>query len=172
MFTPELLIRDVATAESLGVATYPSAQELFTFVEGSLMVEGVATPINQWDCNIDNVINPDDFAFGSALRRRGVAGAIRPVTGTFNADFADLTLFNAFKNGTVSTLVLLFQSPTIIEGALKYEAEFTIEVVFDGETPKVEGPDEVRQPMPWTAVVPVAGGEAVSFRLRTTDTTV
>lgn len=172
MFTPDLLIRDVTTAESLGVASYPSAQELFTFVEGSLTVEAVATPINSFDATVDNVLNTEDFAFGSALRRRGVAGAIRPITGTLNADFSDLTLFNLFKNGTVSTLVLLFQSPTVIEAALKYEVEITIECVFDGETPKVEGPDEVRQPLPFTAVVPVGGGEAISLRLRTTDVAV
>jgi hypothetical protein len=171
-YTPELLIRDVTTAQTLGTATYPSAQELFTFVEGSLTIEGVATPVNEFDLTVDNMLNSEDFAFGSSLRRRGVAAAIRPITGSLNADFPDLVDFNLFKNGTVSTLVLLFQSPTIIEAALKYEVEFTVEVVFDGDTPKVEGPDEVRQPLRYTGVVPTAGGEAISVRLRTTDTTV
>lgn len=171
MFSPELLIRDVDTSQTLGVATYASAQELFSFVEGAVVIGGVSTPVRQAEVTIDNATNDDDFSFGSALRRSGRAAALRPVTGSFDADFVDLVAFNRFKNGTEATLSLLFAG-SIIEAALRYEVEITASIRTDGETPKIDGPDETRQPLRFTAEVPLAGGEAITLRYRTTDVAV
>lgn len=171
MFSPDIIIRDVDMGQALGVASYPATQELFTFVEGALTIGAVSTPVKAFDLTVDNTVNDDDFAFGSSLRRAGRAGAIRPVTGTCDADFEDLVAFNRFKNGTEATLVALFQG-SIIEGALKFEVEITATVRTDGETPKISGPDETRQPLQFTAEVPTAGGEAITLRYRTTDTAV
>jgi hypothetical protein len=170
-FEPELIIRDLSTAQSLGVASYPSTLELFSFVEaGTVTIGGTATPVNEFELTVDNRLNPDDFAFGSALRRDVPEPALREVTGTFNADFTDFTAFNRFVNGTIATLVLKFTG-SIIEGALNYEVEFTVNIRTDGETPKVDGPDETRQPLRWMALAPAAG-EPITMRLRTTDTAV
>jgi hypothetical protein len=167
-YSAEIAIRDVTTAQTLGTATYATGQELFSFVEGSVTI-GTATPVNQAEVTIDNRLNLDDFAFGSSLRRAVPEPALRDVTGTLNADFVDLDDFNRFKDGTIATLVLLFQG-SIIEAALRFEVEFTVNIRSDGDTPKVEGPEEARQPIRWKAVA--GAGEPITLRYRTTDTTV
>lgn len=170
-FEPELIIRDVDTAQTLGTASYPSTLELFSFVEaGTLTIGGTQTPVNAFELTVDNKLNTDDYAFGSGFRRDVPEPALRDVTGTMNADFTDLTAFNRFKNGTIATLILKFTG-SIIEAALAYEVEFTLNIRTDGETPKVDGPDETRQPLAFMALAPAAG-EPITMRLRTTDVTV
>jgi hypothetical protein len=171
MFTPNIIIRDVDTAQTLGVASYPATQELFTFVEGALTIGGTVTPVKTFNLTVDRETDSDDFAFGSGLRRPGRANAIAKVTGDCDADFVDLVAFNRFKNATDATLVLLFQA-SIIEGALRYEVEITANVLSEGDTPKIEGPEESRMPIRFVAEVPTAGGEAITLKYRTTDTAV
>lgn len=167
-FEPEIIIRDLDTAQTLGVATYPSGMELFSFVEGSITVGGVATAINQCEFTVDNALNTDDFAFGSPLRRAVPEPAIRPILGSVDADFVDLVAFNRFKNNTEAAIVLLFEGSTI-EGALKYKVEITMPSCFTlGDTPKVEGVEEARQPLRFQAFAPAAG-EPITLVYRTTD---
>lgn len=165
----ELLPRDVTTAEALATASYPTGLEGFTFVEGSLTVEGNSVGVRSFDLTVDNRLNADDFAFGSALRRDVPEPALREVTGNFDLDFDSLDEWNLYANATVSTLVLLFEGSTI-EGALKYGVQITAECVFNGTDPTTDGPEESRLPMPFKIYDPEGATEPIELRYRTTDT--
>lgn len=159
--------RDETTAQALAVASYLDS-DVFTFVDGSLTIEGTPVPIKEFSLELDNGFEAD-HAFGSALSREPEEPAIRTITGNLDADFDGLTQYNLFTAGTVSTLVAKFESG-IIEDAFKFTLQVTAEVMFDGETPEVSGPTEIRLPLPYKVVAPAAG-EPIEVLYRTSDTT-
>ncbi len=169
MLTLGIIGRDETTAQSLAAASYATGIELFTFVEGSLTIGGSSTPVRAATISGDNRLPDDDFALGSALMREPLEPALREITGDLNADFTDLTAYNRFINGTEASLVLDFTG-SVIEGALNFGVQLTTNVRFDGETPNVENPQEIRLPLQFKTIAPAAG-DPISIRYRTTDTT-
>jgi hypothetical protein len=163
-----ILGRDLDTSQTLETPVYPSGQELFSFVEGSLTVGGSSVPVREFAISGDNRLPDDDYAFGSALRRDVPEPALRQITGTFNADFDGLTEFNRFKNGTEAQLLLRFEA-SVIEASYRYTVQITANVRYDGEAPKVSGPEETRQPIAFAVTAP-ATGEPIEILYRTTDT--
>ena len=163
-----VLGQDLATAQALGTASYPSNQELFSFIEGTLTIAGGTVNVREFAMLVDNRLT-DDFIFGSGQTREPTEPALRQVSGTFNADFVGLTEFNRFKNGTEAELNLIFDTGTVIEGALTYKAEITANVRYDGETPSIDGPEAVNLPVAYTVTAPGAG-EPVTLDYQTTDT--
>lgn len=155
------------TATGLVAATYPSTLELFSFVEGSVTIGGTTTPVRSASFDLDNRLNTDDYAFGSALRRDVPEPALREATGAFDADFADLVAYNRFVNGTMASMVLLFTG-SIIETAIAYKLSLTANIRTDGTTPTVGGPDEIRQPLTYKVMAPAAA-EPVTMVWTTTD---
>jgi hypothetical protein len=168
MLTLGILARDETTAQSLATASYAAGIELFTFVEGSLTIAAGSTPVRSATISGDNGLPDDDFALGSNLMREPLEPALRTITGELDADFSDLTAYNRFVNGTEATLVLDFTG-SLIEGSLNYGVQVTANVRFDGTTPTVENPQEIRQPLPFKVIAPAAG-DPISIRYRTIDT--
>lgn len=161
--------QEESTAQALATASYATAIEVFSFVEGTLTVGGAATPIKSVMVDVDNALADNDHALGSQLMREPLEPAIRNILGDFDADFVDLTAYNRFVNGTEATLVLLFQG-SIIETTLRFQTEVTANVRFDGKTPVVSSPQEVRlSTMPFKVIAPTAG-EPITAVYRTTDT--
>lgn len=161
--------QDESTAQSLATASYATGIELFSFIEGSLTIAAVATPVKSAMIGVDNALPDDDYALGSALMREPLEPALRNATGDLDADFTDLTAYNRFINGTEATLDLLFVGSTI-EGALKYQVDVAANVRFDGKTPVVSNPQEIRlSSMPFKVIAPAAG-EPITAVYRTTDT--
>src|SRR6266540_754771 len=168
--TLNMVGKDVDTAQTLGTASYASGLDTFTFVEGSLTVAAGAVDIKSITLSGDNQLATDDYAFGSSQMRQPVTPARRPVTGSFDADFTSLTLFNHIAAHDEVALDLKFASAGFIEGAFKYQLEITGTVQIDADTPKASGPEEIRQPIGFTLVQPAAGGEPLTMAYQTTDT--
>lgn len=139
------------TATALAVASYPTANKPYTFVQGTVTVGGVATSVKSLNVKGSNTLADDRFFMGSVLRKRPEENALRDITGQFEAEFDGLTAYNRFKNGTESEVVLLFEGG-IIEDALTYQCKITMNVRFDGETPKVSGPEIVQEPLPFKVI--------------------
>lgn len=166
--------RDLDTGQALGTASYATDPELFAFTEGALTVGTtggtVTVTAKNWTLDVDNSLSTDDYTLGSALVREAVEPAMRKVTGTIDADFADLVEFTRFKDGTEATLVMKFETSTVIEAALKPYVKVTANIRYDGDTPSVGGPEQVRQPIKYAVTTP-STGEALTIAYQTTDAT-
>lgn len=156
------------TATALAVASYPTGNKPYTFVQGSLTVAGSAADVKSLSIKGSNNLTDDRYFLGAVTRKRPEENALREYTGTFEAEFSGLTQYNRFVAGTEAALVLLFQGATI-SGTYKYECKITMNVRFDGETPKVGGPEIVQAPMPFKVIND--GTTSIKFEYQTTDTT-
>ena len=167
-----LIGQNMVTSYGLATASgaYASTPELFSFVEGTVSLDGTAIPVRDVSMSINNQLPTDDYVLGSALMRQPTEPALREVTGTMDADFTSLTEFNRFKNGTEATLTALFQTTTAIEAALYPKVLVTANVRYDGETPKVGGVEQTRQPIAYTVTAPAGGGAPVSIAYQSVDT--
>jgi len=157
---------DETTATALAAKSYPTGLELLTFVGSSLSIGGSAVDVANFNVAGDNVLKVDRGKLGQATRTKAMEGAVRPYTGTADLSFAGFTAYNRFVNRTEAEIVALFEGSTI-SNSYKHQLKITANVVFNGETPTIGGPDEIRQAMPFEVVDPGAGGISVLYR--TTD---
>lgn len=162
-----LVARGEDLAAGLATATYP-ASDLVSFVEGVLTLGGVEIPVTQCTWTLENTLATDRWQLGSALRRNPERSGFRNLTGSFEADF-DLALYNRYVSGETAELKLKFAGATIT-GTYKYETEVKAQVRFDGDTPTVGGPEEIRETVNFKGMPVTGDADALSIRYRTTDT--
>lgn len=158
---------DEDTSTGLAVASYPAGLNVLTFAQGTLTVGGTPLEVKSASVQGSNTVAEDRYFLGSALRKQPLEIGMREYTGTVEPEFADLTAYNRFVNGTEADLVLAFVGGTIT-GAFKYQTVLTAHVRFDGETPNVGGPDIVANPLPYKVVDD--GVTSIKVEYQTTDT--
>jgi hypothetical protein len=167
----DLVAEDEDTSTSLATASYPSGLSLLTGVEGSLTIGGSAVPVRSATLRAAHVLKADRHNIGSALTAVPLEAGFREYTVDIDAEFASLTQYNRFTGGTEAALVLAFTGATITTG-YTFLAEFTTHVRFDGETPQVSGPEEIRQPLRCKLLANTADPDsAISLLYRTSDAT-
>jgi hypothetical protein len=164
-----VLGRDEDTVTALATASYPTGNKPLRFVEGTVTIAGTATDVKSANIQGANNLSDDRYFLGSALRKQPLENALREYTGTFETEFADLTQYNRFVNGTEAAVVLLFQGSTI-STTYKYETKITMNVRFDGETPNLGGPEIVMQNVPFKVIND--GTTSIKVEYQTTDATV
>jgi len=172
--TVSFIGRELLVGETAHDDAFPSDLQLLTFVHGSLSIAGDEVAVSSVDATLDNGLEADRRRLGSKLRRNPQRTAFRDFTGSFEADFEDLTLYNRYRNGDEATLVLEFEGPEIPDNAGEfYTLTITANVRFDGETPTVDGPDEIRQSMSFKAMPTEADGDEGALKVEyvTTDAT-
>lgn len=134
---------------ALATAVYDAELEPFVFTEATLTVAGSAVPVKNFELNIDRNLAVDRHRLGTALPRKALINGLASVTGSFTADFVDLTsVYNRYVAGTEGSLVLTFTS---LVGAADCVLTITMNVRFDGETPNVTGPEILELPMNFVA---------------------
>ncbi|HVM20531.1 MAG TPA: hypothetical protein VM307_11265, partial [Egibacteraceae bacterium] len=99
------------------------------------------------------------------LRKVPLQNAIREYTGSFDAEYASPALYQHVITADELELVLLFTGDEIVPG-FNYETEIRGWIQLDGDTPAVDGPDEIRQPISFTAAA-----EDFTIRYRTSTAT-
>jgi hypothetical protein len=166
MFKASLLAQEETTATGLATASYPSGYALFVFTQGTLSVGGSAIDVRECTFSGDNKLADDRYKLGSALRKEPLETDLREYTGEIAAYYTALTDYARFTAGTEAALVLDFVG-AVISNAYTFELKLTANVRFDGETPAVEGPEEVMQPLKVKAID--SGSGALSVLYRTTD---
>ena len=165
-----LVGEDEDTATSLASASFPTGDEVMTFVEGSLSIASSTVDVRSVEISGDNGLRADRHRLGSGLIREPVEASMRRIEGSIVAFFPDLTAYNRFVNGTEAALELLFQG-SVIEGSFRFETRITCNVRFDGETPNVSGPEELDQPLRFVALDSGSGpASAITVVYRTNDT--
>jgi hypothetical protein len=166
-FTPTLVGQSEDTGQSLGAASYPTGVALFAFTQGTLTIGGVATDVQEFVLNGDNMLALDRYKLGTALRKEPLEAGTRKYDGIASAYFADLVAYTRFTAGTEAALVLAFVGG-LAGPTLSFQLTVTANVRFDGDTPNVTGPAEVMNPLPFKCVD--AGSGAISAVYRSTDT--
>ena len=169
--TASIDAEDEKTATALASASYPTGLTLLTFVEATLDIAGTTTDVKSFTVAGSNSLETGRGKLGSALRKKPAETTQREYTGTVDAYFNGLTAYNRFVTGTEAALVARFTGATIA-GVYTYELTVTMNVRFDGDTPTVDGPDEIMQPLTFKCLDTGAGpSTAISALYRTTDTT-
>lgn len=156
---------DETTGTSLAVTDYPSVVR-FTYAHGSLSVGGSAVCVDSVSVRGDNQL---DTQFKICATNPGLptireAGR-RVYDGTATADFESLTQYQRFASGAEAALSLVFTAST---GAI---LSITGNVRFDGETPKVGGPELLKQPFPFVFTSITSDATAITVALTNTDST-
>jgi len=170
LLTMTLVARDEVTATGMATATYPTGNQLLSFVHGSLEIAGVPLMVSEASVEVDNGLDPDRRALGSSLRRNPLRTAFRNATGSFQADFDDLTLYNRYVNGEEAALTLAFEGSEIAAG-FPAGIYITANVRFDGDTPTVGGPEEIRQTMSYKAFPTGTDASALTVMVRNAEAT-
>lgn len=158
--TPTFAGADETLAEPLAAPVYPEDDFGLTYIGGRIVIDGAEACVNSANLSGDNALKLDKRCIGSALRKQPVEVGWRSYSGDIDADFVDLALYNRFRNGTEAQLLLDFAGAPI-EGGFNQRVEISANVRFEGGTPTVGGPDEIRQPLPFKVVDPGDGGFTV-----------
>jgi hypothetical protein len=140
---------DESTSGALSSPSYPSGLVPFSFLNGTLTIGGSSTDVRSATVRgNNNLANERYFIRSSGLKKEPIDQG-REYGGDLEAEFTDMTAYNRFVNGTEAALVLTFVGG-LISGAQSYTFTVNAPVVrFDGETPVVEGPDIITQPLPF-----------------------
>lgn len=154
------------TATALASASYPSGLLPFSFIDASLTIATVATPVKSLSLTGDNGLMVDRQRLGSGESIEPIETGVRAYGGTMVADFSSLTAYNRFKNQTQATLVTTFAS-----GATSLVITSTVE--FDGETANATGMgNEMEQPLPFTCINATSDANVITSVLTNADSAI
>lgn len=167
--------QDELTNQAVATASYAANLVPHTYVGGTITVNSVATDVHNASVNINNGLKTDRYYIrANTLKKEQIEAtqvAGREITGSIEADFESLTLYNLYTAGTEFAVDMLWRGP-VIEGGLFYEVEVLLpRCRAEGETPNVSGPDVLNQPLAFKALQPTSGASAITIRYRTDDTT-
>lgn len=163
-----ILGRDCVTNVALAEVTYAAGNDVMSFIQGSLTVGGSALKIRNFTLQGVNALADERYNLGSALRDRPEEIGMRGISGNFETEFAGLTEYGRYVDGTEADVELLFQGD-IIEDALRFQTKVSAHVRYDGGSPKVDGPQQLMQSLPWKVIDD--GTLSIKVEYQTTDTT-
>lgn len=165
-----------STATALAAASY-TTPTVFTYSEGSLEIDDsvLANVRSVGSLGIQNNLLTERYFLGnSGLKSEPINVPFDTIGGSLDVEFQNLTNFyNLFTADTAAKLELIYIGGVIAggTGSFNYELHITIaDVRFEGETPKISGPELVYQNIPFIGLDP-SSGDAVTILYRTTDST-
>ena len=160
--------RDETTAQSLGTAAYDANLAPFIFTDASLSVASTDVPVMDFDFTFNPTLATGRHritATNPGLPKISLANGLAEISGKFTADFANLTQYQRYVNGTEAALVLNFNN-----GAAS-QMSITMNVRFDGETPNVNGPTLLQINVPFVAVSSSTDAAAMTVVVTNSDST-
>ena len=163
------------TSTSLATASY-STPTVFTYSEGALKVDSVtkANVRSVGSLRIANNLLTERFFLGnSGTKSEPINVPFDSITGTLDVEFQNVTdFYDLFAGDTAAELILEFVGDEITTG---HNATFRVtieDVRFEGETPKVTGPELVYQNVPFVGLDSSGGGDdALTVYFKTSDST-
>ena len=144
---------------ALATASYTAATKPLKFAHGSVTIGGAAVKVKKAVLTGNNGLNVDRFFLGSDLVEEPLEVALRNYTAELDVEFADLTQYRRYLNGTEHAVVLTFTSGTT------FSLVITTNVRFDGKTPEVGSTEIVPQMLPLKCVASGADSTAISIAL-------
>ena len=163
---------DELSDQTLAEATYASGLEVLSWQNTTLEIGGTAYDCSALTVDIKHAFKTNRFNLGAVTRNEPLVNDFTEITGDITSEFIDLVGYNRFKNGTTGALVATFEGG-VIETTYHYAVEITLAYVrFDGESPKVAGPDVLEQPIKWKALDDGTTDSPIAIVYRTTDATI
>lgn len=147
---------------TLGIAlaspSYTSGILPFTAIGGAVTIDGVASCVRKWSLQWDNMLSDDRWCIGPDAPDEPLETDLRPITGTLDIEFKDMTQYNRFVTRDEFTLSLLLQAGT---------ASLTIaaNIAYDGAKTNVEGRGLVVHSIPFRVLVPSGSSDASAFTM-------
>lgn len=181
--------KEVKTDVAYAAPSYAANLELLTFIHGAIKVGGtvvaptstalstggtVAANISDFSVSWDNKIDDKGFTFGNRGKRgrRPVTDGMAELKGKITAEYDSTVLRDAYLNQEQLSIVLTFQTDTVIGTSAKPTLEIVIPVVaLEGELPKASGGQVVEQSIDFTGLDGLAGSP-IYVVLVSTDTAV
>jgi hypothetical protein len=123
---------------------------------------------------INNAVDGDNYVIGGGGRRRNLPEGYVSVSGTIEALFESMALYNKALRYTESSLVIVFKHGTGAGSAGNEQLTLTIpELVMTPNSPPVEGPKGVRVKLPFEAYYDNdAAASAIHFELKNAEATI
>jgi hypothetical protein len=162
------------TAPVLGTWEDPAGY-LISFSGATLTAGGTEVDVLDWSLKGDNKLAADRFRVrGAATPKQPLENGFRVYSGSLTADFESLVQYEHYTGADELSLVLNFVGAPIPGGTTGQNFGLTItqHIRYDGETPKVAGPELLTQPITYTVVDDTdTDGEALTVVYTTTDAT-
>lgn len=140
----EVSAQDETGVTALAAASYTAGWAPFSFVDGSITNNAGAITVDSWSISGANTLRTDRFAVGSNKITRQVGNGWRELTVSLTMDFESLAMYDQFLNDTATTLVLKLDNGT-------QSFQVTAKGFLTGESPAVEGPEVLKQPVGFVA---------------------
>lgn len=159
-----------STAEA--TPSYPASTDVFTYTDATVEIDDSAvTNFTSFSLDADLAMKTDRrFLKGSATKGQPKRSGVPSYTGTIDAEFLDLTQFNAFTAGTLFKLVFKATMSTAIEGAYYPYLYVTLpSCKWTGSTPVASLDDLTSISLPFT-VLDNGSDAAVQITYQSTDT--
>lgn len=113
MLSVDWTAKDVVTATALATASYTAGLAPFTFVQGTVTVNGSAVAsANSWTLSFNKGLRDDRHVLGSRYIREQLDEEHYEITSEIEADFDDLTLFALAPAATQVASVATFSNGT------------------------------------------------------------
>ena len=167
------IVREENTAQSLVSYVAPTGWSPFGFQGGAVKIASVleGNIVGDGSITVGASLRDDAFALGtSGLMAKPVETDKPTASGSFTADFNDLTNINRVANNTVADVELTFEG-AVISGTYKYMLRITLpDCVFTSPSPTVDGPGPVQQEVTFTAASTT--NDPVVILYQSTDTVI
>lgn len=142
----DVVAKSVTTAQSLAAVSYATGIGIgMTFVGASVTLAGSAYKTEKMTLKGNNGLNTDRRFIGDQTIDEPLEAKLREYTGTISSELFDLTAYNRFVNGTTAALIFALAKGTATATA-------TMNVRFDGDAPKVDGRDIVKNELPFKSI--------------------
>lgn len=165
--------RDAADSTStLYSGTYPTG-ELLTYVGGAITIDGTPVSVKTASVKGDNTISQARYVLGSKLKQEQIEQAgLRQIDGSITVDWTNNNgLYAKFTGGTLASVVLKFESATVIESTVKASVTITLPACrFDGG--QVSGGGEIIQQTVPFSIVDNGTDEPITIDYVTLDTSI
>ena len=128
------------TGTALATASFPAANDIFNFAQGSITIDGSAVAnVKDFTLTVDNMLKTDRYNLGAAgIKSEQLINGFRAITGSMTVEFTNTTLLTKFLADTSAAVVLSFAGTSSSALSITLPA-----VKFDGEAPQVAGPEVI-----------------------------
>jgi hypothetical protein len=171
--------QNVTTATALATPSYPTANNVFYFKQGTVNVGG--TPylgFRDFTLSGNNNLDAGRFYFGNnGLLAEPIRNNFADIKIAGTVDFIDTTISAAYAADTEISISLVFGGATgfskqIVVGPPNYYETFTVTlngVRVNGDVPTIAGPGLLNIPFSADVVTPIGGGTPISIAYTSTD---
>lgn len=161
--------KTVETGQTFVTPSYPTGTTLLSFVGSSIRIGGVVTPpttnalatggtsvanVTEAKITYENGVDEGGYYMGgNGARGRGPVIGTRSISGSLTVEYTNNVLRDALLAQSPLALVLKFEGPTVISGAIKPALEITIPVIqLNSELPKAAGGEVITQSVEFTGL--------------------